>query len=81
MDNAQKKAAFFALLAAALYAISSPFSKPLLENIPPAMMGFSISERAPVCFDLRRAGDCRPHLFDDWAERDHRSQRSLAQQL
>jgi len=38
MDQVQKKAALLALLAAALYAISSPFSKLLLENIPAAMM-------------------------------------------
>lgn len=34
----QGKSVFFAILAAALYAISSPFSKLLLEKIPPTML-------------------------------------------
>lgn len=38
MTNEQKKATVFALLAAVLYAISSPFSKLLLEEVPAAMM-------------------------------------------
>lgn len=38
MTNKQKKATAFALLAAVLYAISSPFSKLLLEEVPAAMM-------------------------------------------
>lgn len=32
------KSIFFAILAAALYAISTPVSKLLLENVPPAMV-------------------------------------------
>ena len=38
MDQSQKRAALLALLAAALYALSTPFSKLLLEHIPAAMM-------------------------------------------
>ena len=38
MNSKQKKATFFALLAAVLYAISSPFSKLLLNEIPEVMM-------------------------------------------
>ena len=38
MDKTQKRATFFALLAAALYAVNSPFSKLLLEKIPATMM-------------------------------------------
>lgn len=33
-----KKAVFFAILAAALYALNSPFSKLLLQDVPPTMM-------------------------------------------
>ena len=33
-----KKAVFFAILAAALYALNSPLSKLLLQNVPPTMM-------------------------------------------
>ncbi|MGN1048698.1 MAG: DMT family transporter [Eubacteriales bacterium] len=38
MNSKQKKATFFALFAAVLYAISSPFSKLLLNKIPEVMM-------------------------------------------
>lgn len=38
MNKTQKKASFFALLAAVLYAINSPCSKLLLEKIPSTMM-------------------------------------------
>ena len=38
MDKTQKKAIFFALLAAVLYALNSPFSKLLLDKIPATMM-------------------------------------------
>lgn len=38
MENKQYKAIFFAILAAALYAVSSPISKLLLKEIPPALM-------------------------------------------
>lgn len=38
MSKSQKKATFFALLAAVLYAINSPFSKLLLEKLPSTMM-------------------------------------------
>lgn len=39
MENKQKyKAIFFAILAAALYALSSPLSKLLLENVPSTLM-------------------------------------------
>ena len=38
MEKAQKKAIGFALLAAVLYALNSPFSKLLLEKVPAAMM-------------------------------------------
>lgn len=38
MISKQKKAIFFALLAAVLYAINSPFSKLLLDKIPAKMM-------------------------------------------
>lgn len=38
MNSKQEKATFFALLAAVLYAISSPFSKLLLNKIPEVMM-------------------------------------------
>ena len=38
MISKQKKAIFFALLAAVLYAINSPFSKLLLDKIPATMM-------------------------------------------
>lgn len=38
MENKQYKAIFFAILAASLYAISSPISKLLLKEIPPTMM-------------------------------------------
>jgi drug/metabolite transporter (DMT)-like permease len=38
MKNKQYKATFFAILAAALYAISSPVSKLLLKEIPPTLM-------------------------------------------
>lgn len=38
MRNRKYKAIFFAILAAALYAISSPVSKLLLKEIPPTMM-------------------------------------------
>ena len=38
MISKQKKAIFFALLAAVLYAINSPFSKLLLDKIPVKMM-------------------------------------------
>ena len=33
-----RKPIFFAILAAALYALNSPFSKLLLQNVPPTMM-------------------------------------------
>ncbi len=38
MENKQFKAILFAILAAALYAISSPVSKLLLKEIPPTLM-------------------------------------------
>ncbi len=38
MTQHQPKAVFFAFLAAALYALNSPFSKLLLDRIPPTMM-------------------------------------------
>lgn len=38
MEKAQKKAIGFALLAAVLYVLNSPFSKLLLEKVPAAMM-------------------------------------------
>lgn len=38
MKNTQIKAIFFAILAAALYALNSPLSKLLLDNIPATMM-------------------------------------------
>ena len=38
MENKQFKAIFFAILAATLYAISSPVSKLLLKEIPPTLM-------------------------------------------
>lgn len=38
MEAKQKKAIFFALLAAVLYAINSPISKLLLSNVPATMM-------------------------------------------
>ncbi|WP_352418390.1 DMT family transporter [Proteiniborus sp.] len=38
MENKQFKAIFFAILAAALYAISSPVSKLLLKEVPPTLM-------------------------------------------
>ncbi|MEG2702535.1 MAG: DMT family transporter, partial [Clostridia bacterium] len=38
MKSKQKTATFFAVLAAVLYAISSPISKLLLTKIPPTMM-------------------------------------------
>lgn len=38
METKQKKAIFFALLAAVLYAINSPVSKLLLNNVPAKMM-------------------------------------------
>jgi len=38
MEAKQKKTIFFALLAAVLYAINSPVSKLLLNNIPAKMM-------------------------------------------
>ena len=38
MKNKQNRAIFFAVLAAALYAISSPISKLLLKEIPPTLM-------------------------------------------
>jgi len=38
MGNKQSKAVFFAILAAALYALNSPISKLLLEKVPPTMM-------------------------------------------
>jgi drug/metabolite transporter (DMT)-like permease len=38
MEDKQYKANFFAILAAALYAISSPVSKLLLKEIPPTLM-------------------------------------------
>jgi len=38
MENKKYKAIFFAMLAAALYAISSPISKPLLKEVPPTLM-------------------------------------------
>lgn len=38
MEKTQKKAIGFALLAAVLYALNSPFSKLLLEKVPTAMM-------------------------------------------
>lgn len=36
--KATNKSIFFAILAAALYAISTPVSKLLLQNVPPAMV-------------------------------------------
>ena len=38
MKQHMKKAAFFAVLAAALYALNAPASKLLLRNAPPTMM-------------------------------------------
>lgn len=38
MDNKQKRAVFFAILAAALYALNAPLSKLLLEDVPAKMM-------------------------------------------
>jgi drug/metabolite transporter (DMT)-like permease len=38
VENKQYKAIFYAILAAALYAISSPISKILLKEVPPTMM-------------------------------------------
>lgn len=38
MDRNTKKGIIFAVLAAALYAINAPFSKVLLDFIPPTLM-------------------------------------------
>lgn len=38
MKKQQTSAIFLAVLAAALYAISTPFSKLLLSHVPPTMM-------------------------------------------
>lgn len=38
MENKQYKSIFYAILAAALYAVSSPVSKILLREVPPTMM-------------------------------------------
>ncbi len=38
MNGKQRKAVFFAVLAAALYALNSPFSKLLLKDVAPTMM-------------------------------------------
>ena len=43
MDKNIKKGIIFAVLAAALYAINAPFSKVLLDFMPPTLMaGFCI---------------------------------------
>lgn len=47
MIGTQKKATFFAFLAAILYAINSPVSKLLLEKVPTTMMAaFFLNDRA-----------------------------------
>ena len=56
------KSIFFAILAAALYAISTPVSKLLLENVPPAIvaaflylgagLGMGVSEERISCCPL-----------------------------
>ena len=56
------KSIFFAILAAALYAISTPVSKLLLQNVPPAMvaaflylgagLGMGVSEGRISCCPL-----------------------------
>lgn len=38
MDRTQKKATFFALLAAVLYAVNTPVSKLLLREVPTTVM-------------------------------------------
>ncbi|MGN0562723.1 MAG: DMT family transporter [Candidatus Fimenecus sp.] len=38
MNKTQKKAIFFAILAAVLYAVNTPFSKLLLQKVPPTML-------------------------------------------
>lgn len=38
MKAIEKKATFFAILAASLYALNAPFSKLLMEKIPSTMM-------------------------------------------
>ena len=60
--KATNKSIFFAILAAALYAISTPVSKLLLENVPPAMvatflylgagLGMGVSEGRISCCPL-----------------------------
>ena len=54
MDQTQKRAAFLALLAAALYALSTPFSK-LLEHVPAAMMAAFLYLGAGAGLSLIRA--------------------------
>ena len=49
-------ATFFAILAAALYAINIPLSKILLQHVSPTMMRhFSISEQESVCLSMERS--------------------------
>ena len=38
MTNKKVKSIFFAILAAAFYAVNVPFSKQLLQNVPPTFM-------------------------------------------
>lgn len=44
MNNSAKKGIFLAVLAAALYAVNSPFSKILLDYMPPTFTFYNISE-------------------------------------
>lgn len=55
MDQTQKRAAFLALLAATLYALSTPFSKLLLEHVPAAMMAAFLYLGAGAGLSLIRA--------------------------
>ena len=41
-EQKNKRGIAFAILAAALYAINAPFSKILLEFMPPTLMAFSL---------------------------------------
>ena len=85
-----KKGIAFAILAAALYAVNAPFSKILLDCIPPTLMagflyvgagiGMIIIGIAVHCGN-DTFGHSRTDLLDVRIERDNRRQCVTAQQF
>ena len=91
-----KKGIAFAILAAALYAVNAPFSKILLDCIPPTLMAGFLYVGAGIGMiiialvrKIRKAVHCgndtfghsRTDLLDVRIERDNRRQCVTAQQF